>query len=94
MSGINRELEEHPTHNEIQERAYELYLARGCEDGQDIQDWRSPKSNFAENTVSELEPEQQASWRARAELLKPICFQLTILLSRRKSGVKCEPLKN
>lgn len=39
MSGINRELEEHPTHNEIQERAYELYLARGCEDGQDIQDW-------------------------------------------------------
>jgi hypothetical protein len=48
MSDI-RELEnreQHPTHNEIQKRAYELYLARGCADGQDIQDW-----HFAEQQL-------------------------------------------
>jgi len=28
-----------PAHDDIARRAYEIYLARGCADGQDVQDW-------------------------------------------------------
>jgi hypothetical protein len=28
-----------PTREEIEKRAYELYLARGCESGRDVEDW-------------------------------------------------------
>lgn len=50
MSDINRELEnnkeERPRHEEIQKLAHELYLARGGEHGQDVQDW-----HFAEEQL-------------------------------------------
>lgn len=40
MSDNRREEEQKfPTHNEIQKRAHELYLARGDKGGQDIEDW-------------------------------------------------------
>ncbi len=43
MTNIRREVEQEgqkfPTHDEIQKRAHELYLARGAEHGQDIKDW-------------------------------------------------------
>ena len=29
----------HPSHREIQRRAYEIYIARGGEDGHDLADW-------------------------------------------------------
>jgi hypothetical protein len=28
-----------PTKEQIEKRAYELYLARGCEPGMDVEDW-------------------------------------------------------
>lgn len=43
MTDNRREVEQKeqkfPTHDEIQERAHKLYLARGGKDGQDIDDW-------------------------------------------------------
>lgn len=38
-----------PTTGQIQQRAYELYLVRGCEDGHDVADWLA-----AENELTEL----------------------------------------
>ena len=28
-----------PTHEQIQQRAYELFLERGCDPGTDVEDW-------------------------------------------------------
>lgn len=36
---VEQEEQKFPTHDEIQKRAHELYLARGGEHGQDIKDW-------------------------------------------------------
>ena len=45
------------THDEIAERAYELFLARGSEDGHDLEDWleaeRLVKSQSAGQKVSD-----------------------------------------
>ena len=43
MSDIRNEAgrteQQFPTYDEIQKRAHELYLARGCEHGHDTEDW-------------------------------------------------------
>lgn len=45
---------------QIEQRAYELYLERGCEDGRDVDDWLT-----AEKELTELS-EQSASSAPRA----------------------------
>ncbi|HKV47422.1 MAG TPA: DUF2934 domain-containing protein [Candidatus Acidoferrales bacterium] len=38
-----------PTRGQIEQRAFELYLGRGCADGLDVQDWLQAESElFAE----------------------------------------------
>jgi hypothetical protein len=37
-----------PTEQEVRERAYEIYLARGCQDGQDISDWLTAERELEE----------------------------------------------
>ena len=49
-----------PTAEQIEVRAYELYLERGCEDGHDVADWLA-----AEKELIELS-EQSASSTPRA----------------------------
>ena len=49
-----------PTVEQIEQRAYELYLERGCEDGHDVADWLA-----AERELTELS-EQSASGTPRA----------------------------
>ena len=61
--------EQHPTHNEIQQRAYELYLARGCTDGRDIQDWL-----FAEQQLRneyQHEPDERVGIRTASFVAGP-----------------------
>ena len=48
-----------PTREQIEQRAYELYLGRGCADGFDVQDWLQAESELL------AEPEQNAP-RAKA----------------------------
>lgn len=49
-----------PTKVQISQRAYEIYLARGCEDGHDLSDWIE-----AERELSEPN-EQQAGGTRKA----------------------------
>ena len=37
-----------PTAEEIERRAYELYLERGCEDGHDLADWFAAEKELTE----------------------------------------------
>lgn len=36
-----------PSEDQIRERAYEIYLARGCEDGHDLEDWVEAERQFS-----------------------------------------------
>ena len=47
MSEINE-----PNHEQIAQRAYELFVARGCEDGLDIEDWLTAEQQL----VAEMKP--------------------------------------
>ena len=49
-----------PTTEQIERRAYELYVERGGENGRDVDDWLA-----AEEELTEL-PEQSVSGRSRA----------------------------
>ncbi len=49
-----------PTTEQIERRAYELYVERGSENGHDVEDWVT-----AEEQLTEL-PEQSVSSRSRA----------------------------
>lgn len=49
-----------PTTEQIERRAYELYVERGAENGRDVDDWLA-----AEEELTEL-PEQPVSGRSRA----------------------------
>ena len=49
--------DKHPTKDQIERRAYEIYLARGCQDGQDISDWLAAEGEikeFAQGLLQEL----------------------------------------
>jgi hypothetical protein len=50
-----------PTKEQISQRAYEIYLARGCEDGHDLSDWIE-----AERELSESNQPQATKKRAAA----------------------------
>jgi len=50
-----------PTHQEIEERAHEIYLRRGGENGQDVDDWLKAEA--------ELKNERQAAVESAAESL-------------------------
>lgn len=41
-----------PTEEQIRERAYEIYLARGCEAGHDTSDWLAAERELVESTAS------------------------------------------
>jgi hypothetical protein len=36
---VKPQIEQGPTKEQIEARAYELYLQRGCKDGHDVEDW-------------------------------------------------------
>jgi Protein of unknown function (DUF2934) len=40
-------LDQQPDHDEIARCAYELYLARGAEDGRDLEDWLETERQLA-----------------------------------------------
>jgi hypothetical protein len=40
---------ENPTEQQIRERAYEIYLAGGCEDGHDLSDWIEAERELKES---------------------------------------------
>jgi hypothetical protein len=42
-----------PLEEQIRQRAHELYLQRGCEDGKDVEDWLQAEAEIRET----LEPE-------------------------------------
>jgi Protein of unknown function (DUF2934) len=54
-----------PTAEQIEQRAYELYLERGGEDGRDVEDWLA-----AEKELKELS-EQSISSTPRARAATP-----------------------
>ena len=46
-----------PGSDDIARRAFELYCARGCEDGHDVQDWLQAERELREATATvELRP--------------------------------------
>ena len=49
-----------PTGEQIRERAYELYIARGCEEGQELSDWLT-----AERELKALNPQAPVTKKAR-----------------------------
>lgn len=48
-----------PTREEIEVRAYELYAARGYEDGHDLEDWAEAERQLREDGVSAASAEPQ-----------------------------------
>jgi len=53
-----------PTAEQIEVRAYELYLERGCEDGYDLADWLAAEkelTELSEQSVSSSEKSRAAS---------------------------------
>ena len=40
--------EAHPTREEIELRAYQIYIERGCADGQDVDDWVQAEHELSE----------------------------------------------
>lgn len=46
-----------PSNSDIARRAFELYCARGCEDGHDVQDWLEAERQLRQATATvELQP--------------------------------------
>jgi len=39
-----------PTKEQIEKRAYELYLARGCDPGKDVEDWLAAERELTVET--------------------------------------------
>ena len=40
--------EAHPTREEIELRAYQIYIERGCADGHDVDDWLQAEHDLSE----------------------------------------------
>jgi Protein of unknown function (DUF2934) len=54
-----------PGGDDIARRAFELYCARGCEDGHDVQDWLQAERELCEATATvELRPRPARKSRA------------------------------
>jgi hypothetical protein len=43
-----------PTQGQIQQRAYELYMKRGCEPGREIEDWLIAEKELTEPAVAQI----------------------------------------
>jgi len=39
LGNVPQTVERHPTHEEIELRAYQIYVECGCPDGQDVEHW-------------------------------------------------------
>lgn len=68
MSDIHKELE--PTHDQIQKRAYQLYLARGEEHGQDLEDWLFAEEQLQRENGERVSRKQTPLWNRAAEEIK------------------------
>jgi hypothetical protein len=55
-----------PTFEEIRDRAYQMYLERGCDDGQDIDDWLAAEAELIGLQEKADEPFPQRSKSAAA----------------------------
>ena len=44
-----------PTEVQIRQRAHELYLQRGCEDGHDVEDWLQAEAEMHETVAPQTE---------------------------------------
>lgn len=58
-----------PTKEQISQRAYEIYLARGCEDGHDLSDWIEAERELSESTEHTQKESQTKKTRAAAASL-------------------------
>lgn len=73
-----------PSEIEIQQRAYELFLERGCEHGRDVEDWLEAEKEL--NELAELragETELAADLEPLPELEEPILLSKQAAAARR-----------
>jgi hypothetical protein len=49
------------TKEQINQRAYEIYLARGCEDGHDLSDWIEAERQLSESNEPQTKKTRAAS---------------------------------
>jgi hypothetical protein len=50
-----------PTKEQISKRAFEIYLARGCEDGLDLSDWIEAERELSESNVPQTKKTRAAA---------------------------------
>jgi hypothetical protein len=50
-----------PAKEQISQRAYEIYLARGCEDGHDLSDWIEAERQVSESNEPQTKKTRVAS---------------------------------
>ena len=58
-----REIDPLVMHEEIEKRAYEIYLRRGGEDGRDLDDWFAAEQELAQERSQDSESEPRRSER-------------------------------
>ena len=67
------------TKDEINHRAYALYLMRGCEQGREVEDWLRAEKELSDESAGEpITEERVRSWRVTVSLA---CRNLTPCLS-------------
>jgi hypothetical protein len=49
-----------PTAEQVEKRAYELYLERGCADGHDVEDWLAAERELTELSEQPPSPKPKA----------------------------------
>jgi hypothetical protein len=54
-----------PTTEQIEKRAYELYLARGCEHGRDLEDWLAAERELTELSKQSPKPKARPAGAGR-----------------------------
>ena len=57
-----------PTHEQIEQRAYELYLKRGCDPGKELEDWLGAETGL----LLEIEVQNQSARAAKMTKVKGI----------------------
>jgi hypothetical protein len=50
-----------PTREQISQRAYEIYLARECEDGHDLSDWLEAERELSESNEPQIKKTRAAT---------------------------------
>ncbi|HEV3483439.1 MAG TPA: DUF2934 domain-containing protein [Candidatus Acidoferrales bacterium] len=73
-----------PSETQIQQRAYELFLERGCEHGRDVEDWLEAERELAELAEFRAgEAKLAADTEPLPELEEPIRLKTKAAVSRR-----------